>query len=109
MPACRRDGGGGAPATVWVRFDTGQEAPLERTDNGLGFKRCSPADTIRAEVAEADAALRQLEAQRQVVLVVMERLRDGQPLPPHLLPPAPVVKASGKSTASKSKGLTKAR
>lgn len=56
------------------------------------FRRCTEADHIQQEVLRSEQEMQRVEERRQVVAEVSQCLKEGRPIPEHLLPPPPAAK-----------------
>jgi hypothetical protein len=53
------------------------------------FRRCTEADHIQQEVLRSEQEMQKIEERRHVVAQVSKCLKEGKPIPEHLLPPPP--------------------
>mmetsp|Transcript_9054 Transcript_9054/g.15756 ORF Transcript_9054/g.15756 Transcript_9054/m.15756 type:complete len:152 (-) Transcript_9054:554-1009(-) len=85
---------------VWVRYENGNEAPLEpKLGAGymqqLGYRRCSEADHIRRDVDAHVTVAKAVEKQKKIIAEINFCKENGLPMPPlpqELLPKAPKKK-----------------
>jgi len=76
---------------AWVRYENGNEAPLEpRLGAGLmsalGYRRCSDADHIRRDVGIFNEVAKLHAEQKKIIDQIVSLKEQGLPIPEELLP-----------------------